>query len=123
MSRQSLAKVLAVSLILVPGVTHAQSSQPIDPITLVVGPSYHMPSGPEYAASGDVDNDGYDDAVIAATREDFVSVLLSDGTGGFRTLITFPVSNRLGDVTTLDYNNDGNLDIAAIDQRGGIDII
>jgi hypothetical protein len=100
MSRASLARVLAVSLILLPGVTRAQGNQEIDPITLVVGPSYHLPSGPEFAASGDIDNDGLDDAVVASTREDFVSSLLSDGMGGIRTLITFPVSNRLGDVTT-----------------------
>lgn len=124
MSPASLAKVIAVSMILLPGMVHAQSGNPaIDPITLVVGPAYLMPTGPEYAATGDLDNDGLVDAVIASTRDDFVSALLSDGQGGFRTLITMPVSNKLGDVTTLDFNSDGNLDIAAIDQRGGIDIM
>lgn len=119
MSPASLARILAVGLLLLPG---AAQSQNLDPITLVVGPSFHLPAGPEYAASGDIDNDGLDDGVIASTREHFVSVLLSAGDGSFRTGITFPVGARLGDVTTLDYNGDGNLDIAAIDQRGGISI-
>src|SRR6187401_1202744 len=100
MSRKSLANVLALSLVLFPVMALAQTTPSIDPITLVVGPSYHLPTGPEFAASGDIDNDGLDDAVIASTREDFVSALISDGNGGFRTLITFPVSNRLGDVAT-----------------------
>jgi hypothetical protein len=92
----------------------------IDPIQLVVGPPFHLPAGPEFAASGDIDNDGLEDGVVSSTREDFVSVLLSAGDGSFRTGITFPVGRRLGDVTTLDFNRDGNLDIAAIEQRGGI---
>lgn len=123
MSRKSLANVLALSLVLFPVIALAQTNVALDPITLVVGPSYHLPTGPEYSASGDIDNDGLDDAVIASTREDFVSALISDGNGGFRTLITFPVSHRLGDVATLDFNGDGNLDIVAIDQRGGIDVM
>lgn len=121
MSRASLAWVLAVSLLFLPAVTLSQS-QDIDPITLVVGPSFNLPAGPEFAASGDIDNDGLEDGVIASTREDFISILLSAGNGSFRTGITYPVGRRLGDVTVLDYNDDDNLDIASIDQRGGISI-
>jgi hypothetical protein len=113
--------LLAVSLLLTAAAAPSQTRE-IDPITLVVGPAFSLPSGPEYVASGDIDKDGLDDAVVTSTSEDFVSILLSAGDGAFRTAITYPVARRLGDATTLDYNSDGNLDIATLYQQGGIAI-
>jgi len=120
-SGSSVARVLAGILVLVPGVAQPQTRE-IDPITLIVGPSFSLAAAPEFVAARDIDNDGLDDGVAASTREDFVDILLSKGDGSFRPGITYPVGRLLGDVTTLDYDGDGNLDIASLDQEGGVAI-
>lgn len=75
--------------------------------------------GPEAVMAGDLDGDGLDDAVSVDSFSVFnappsfsITVLLSDGTGGFRAPVTYPtgdgpVSGALGDL-----DGDGALDVA-----------
>lgn len=116
MRRGLLTLVVTCSLALWAGAGAAQS----DPIQFILGPPQQVPGGPQFVAIGDINNDGYGDVVASTERSDQVVSLLSDGAGFFTTAITFPVGRRLGDLTLADFNGDGNLDIAAIDERGGV---
>jgi len=92
-----------------------------DPIQLIVGPAQQVPGGPQFVAIGDINNDGFQDAVVSSERDDQIVALISAGaSGSFSTAITFPVGRRIGDVELADFNGDGNLDIAAVDERGGV---
>lgn len=116
MRRGFLTLVVTCSLALWAGASAAQS----DPIQFVLGPPQQVPGGPQFVAIGDLNNDGFRDVVVSTERRDNVVSLLSDGAGFFTTAITFPVGKRLGDIKLADFNGDGFLDIAAIDERGGV---
>lgn len=116
MRRGFLTLVVTTAFALLGSAGFAQS----DPITLIVGPPQQVPGGPQYAAVGDINNDGFGDAVVSTERDDQVVALLSTGAGSFATAITFPVGKRVGDLELADFNGDGNLDIGVVDERGGV---
>lgn len=116
MRRGFLTLVVTTAFALLGSAGFAQS----DPIQLIVGPSQQVPGGPQFVAVGDINNDGYGDAVVSTERDDQVVALISTGDGSFSTAITFPVGHRTGDIELADFNGDGNLDIAVIDERGGV---
>lgn len=91
-----------------------------DPIQLIVGPPQDVAGGPQFAAVGDLDGDGYADAVVSTERDEQVTSLISAGDGSIKTPITFPVGRRIGDIALGDFNADQILDIAVIDERGGV---
>ena len=108
--------VVTTAFALWSGAGFAQS----DPIQLIVGPPQQVPGGPQFAAVGDINNDGLGDAVVSTDRDDQVVSLISAGDGSFATAITFPVGRRIGDIELADFNRDGNLDIGVVDERGGV---
>ena len=80
------------------------------------GSPINSPTGtyPMAMAVGDVNNDGFPDLVLA--QETVITVLLGNGDGTFRAPVNFSTGGaKLRSVTLGDFNNDGNLDIAAGD--------
>ncbi|HWT00602.1 MAG TPA: FG-GAP-like repeat-containing protein [Pyrinomonadaceae bacterium] len=65
-------------------------------------------------ATGDFNRDGNQDLAAANDASDSVTILLGDGTGGFKPPVGLPVT--VGDspksVTAGDFNNDGKTDLA-----------
>ena len=66
------------------------------------------------ATIADVNNDGESDILVANFGSDNVSVLLSDGAGGFTPTEVSPhqTGEGPGSIVTADFNGDGNLDLA-----------
>jgi hypothetical protein len=77
-------------------------------------------NNPVWVAVGDFNNDGDDDLAAALVTSDRVVILLGDGEGGFGP----PASLKAGDdpaavsVTVLDFNGDGNADLAVPNRDG-----
>ncbi len=75
---------------------------------------YKVGYRPDGIVAGDYNNDGESDLIVVNNRDNDVSVLLGDGTGGFQTQI----KNDWGDsrsaynVVKADFNGDQYLDIA-----------
>jgi hypothetical protein len=69
---------------------------------------------PTSAAIADVNNDGEPDILVANSGSANVTVLLSDGGGGFIPAEGSPPQTGLspGSIATADFNGDGNLDLA-----------
>jgi VCBS repeat protein len=80
------------------------------------GSPINSPTGtyPMAMAVGDVNNDGIPDLVLA--QETVITVLLGNGDGTFRAPVHYTTGGaKLRSITLGDFNNDGNLDIAAGD--------
>lgn len=78
------------------------------------GPAAGYPAGqnPYSIASGDFNEDGFADLAAGNRETDDVSVLLSDGAGGFTPTMNFPAGDQPRDIEVGDLNGDGNLDLA-----------
>jgi hypothetical protein len=75
--------------------------------------------GPEGVSAGDLNGDGYDDVVsvdsfsLANSLPTFsITVLLSDGHGGFGPPTHYPVASGPVSGVIADFNRDGHLDVA-----------
>jgi hypothetical protein len=71
------------------------------------------PSGlvPHAIALGDFDRDGIPDVVVPAAAERKVTVLLSDGRGGFKANQSYPTGRGPTWVEIGDWSGDGHLDL------------
>ncbi len=84
------------------------------PWTVGFGPLSTVTIGanPFDIASGDFNNDGFPDLVTADYGRPTVSVLLSDGSGGFSVpMIASAGADRPEAVAVGDFNQDGDLDV------------
>ena len=72
---------------------------------------YNTGLGPESVVVKDVNGDGNVDLVTANYRSATVSVLLSDGVGGFNAKVDFTTGNSPQFVVVEDVNGDGNPDL------------
>ena len=73
---------------------------------------YTVGSHPQAVATGDFNNDGKLDLVVANSSSSTVSVLLSNGDGTFTKTVTDPsTGSGPRSVAVGDFNNDGNLDV------------
>ncbi len=81
-------------------------------------------ANPSQVVVGDFNNDGIPDLAVANGASSTVSVLFGNGDGTFATAVNLPTGNTSGSGTTalvvLDYNRDGNADLAAIDTTDGL---
>jgi hypothetical protein len=84
---------------------------------------------PQDLAVGDLNNDGIPDLVVAnfgqLGKTGNLAVLLGNGNGTFQAAAIFPAGDRPQNVALGDFNNDGNLDVAAIvgDHDGSVSIL
>ena len=82
---------------------------------------YPADSEPVSIAAGDLNHDGRVDLVVGNQLSGDVSVLLGNGDGTFQAPANYPLP-ALGGAIWIglgDFNNDGNLDIVAIDALSG----
>jgi hypothetical protein len=85
-----------------PGTFAAQSTTP-----------YASGSGLEWVKVADLNNDGHPDLLTANFLSNDVSVLLSNGSGGFAAAVPYAVGTGPYTVDTGDLNGDGRLDLVA----------
>lgn len=76
----------------------------------------HLPvaTHPTMVTIADVNKDGNPDILVANGGSGSVSVYLGDGKGGFAQAngSPFPAGQNPADITTADFNGDGNVDVA-----------
>lgn len=75
--------------------------------------------GPEWVRLFDLDSDGHRDLVTANLHGDDVTVLLSDGAGGFLPGVSYPVGDGPFTVAPCDLNNDLKIDLIAANLSDG----
>jgi Flp pilus assembly secretin CpaC len=85
---------------------------------------YNTGKGPVSVAIADFNKDSHPDLVVANQTDGTISILLGNGDGTFaaQTTIAIPVGVTAASpsaVTTGDFNNDGNIDIAVTDMANG----
>src|ERR1700722_11600434 len=73
--------------------------------------AYSIPGDPQSVAVGDFNGDGLPDVAVASLSGQ-VTVMLSDGAGGFETAILAATGHGLASVIAVDLNGDGKLDLA-----------
>jgi hypothetical protein len=82
-------------------------------------PQYPVGADPQAVVLGDLNGDGWLDAVSANVGSNDVSVLLGNAVGGFGLAASFAVGSRPVSVALGDVNGDGKLDIVAANQGDG----
>src|SRR5208283_737119 len=84
------------------------------------GSPFTVGSGPQSVAVGDFNGDGKLDLAIANRGSNTVTVLLGNGTGGFKAApgSPFPAGTQPYSVAVGDFNGDGKLDLAIANAGG-----
>lgn len=78
-------------------------------------PDFYVPVG---LAIGDVNGDGKADFIVPYGGG-IVGVMLGNGTGGFSTNLRLPFAGDPASLVLADFNKDGALDMAIVDQASG----
>lgn len=79
---------------------------------LVPGLVVNVGRAPSSIAGGDIDGDGDLDLLTSNAGSDNVSVLLSDGVGGYSSPLSLPVGDAPDGLDLGDFDRDGDLDVA-----------
>ncbi len=83
--------------------------------------SYDAGSSPDAIVVGDFNGDGVPDLAVtnfSATDTGTVSILLGNGDGSFRAPVSYASGQSQSDLVTGDFNGDGILDLAVVNQDG-----
>lgn len=89
----------------------APGAWPTFPIVTYPAAWYAVPAPPYQLSLADLDDDGHDDAVVGLEGIEALGVVISDGHGSLRTLITLPLPDPVKLLGTGDLNGDGHVDI------------
>jgi hypothetical protein len=81
-------------------------------VPFTISGSFLVSSGVGAVATGDFNNDGKLDLVVASRESNEVSLFLGNGSGSFGASSPFSVGDEPFDLTTGDFDKDGNLDLA-----------
>jgi hypothetical protein len=71
-----------------------------------------------FVAAGDINGDGFPDAVCSNNHNDHATLLLNDGRGNFAPAPTSPLSmgNRGWNIAILDFDRDGAVDLLCVNE-------
>jgi hypothetical protein len=97
---------------------HSAFASPCPSPSFGTATDFAVGRGPESVAVGDFNRDGNPDLATANTGDysNNVSVLLSDGSGGFGTATNFGAGSGSTSVAVGDFNRDSNPDLAVANQ-------
>jgi uncharacterized protein (TIGR03437 family) len=91
------------------------------------GPATKFPAGPYayYLATGDFNGDGFADLAVTNSASNTgtastVSVLIGKGDGSFASPVSYAVGNFPGTIAAGDFNGDGKVDLAALENATGV---
>ncbi|MDP7005782.1 MAG: FG-GAP-like repeat-containing protein, partial [Phycisphaerales bacterium] len=76
--------------------------------------SSQVPIGPQSLVSGDINNDSIEDVIVVSPESDTLSILRGLPSGDFADPLQLFVGDEPNSITLLDFDNDGDLDIAVI---------
>lgn len=74
---------------------------------------------PSAVETGDMDQDGLPDIVVANKSDDSISILRNQGSGSFAAAQSIAVGDEPSDLKIADFNLDGDPDIAATNELSG----
>lgn len=74
---------------------------------------------PHYIYASDLDNDGYNDVIVANYDSDNISILMNNGDGTFQSQINYAVVSSPISVFSADIDGDGDNDIAVAGYESG----
>jgi hypothetical protein len=85
--------------------------------------TYGAGANPGVVAVGDFDEGGFPDLAVTNQNDGTVSVLISDGAGGFPTTsATLQLGGTPEGIATADLNKDGHLDLAVANNNGFVQV-
>ena len=87
---------------------------------------YAAGPAPNGVAVGDFNGDGKLDLAVANGSSNVastVSILLGNGDGTFQAPVSYPASINPASVATVDFNHDGKLDLAVVNNIGSVSIL
>jgi hypothetical protein len=76
--------------------------------------STNVSTGPSYVVSGDLDNDTIEDIVVSCPESDVICIVRGNLDGSMATPLQLYVGKDPMSIELLDFDNDGDLDIAVI---------
>src|SRR5579863_1046193 len=86
-------------------------------VTMSGGTDYGVGTQPLAISTGDLNEDGKLDLVLANASDNTLSVLLGNGDGTFQTQKTYAVGANPMDIAIADFNGDGRLDLAVTNTK------
>ncbi|MCK9400690.1 MAG: T9SS type A sorting domain-containing protein [Bacteroidales bacterium] len=72
---------------------------------------FSTPGVPTTITAADFNWDNFDDLAIGHYNEEFISIMINDGTGHFPGIITYPIGGNAGTIVAEDINVDGIIDL------------
>ena len=84
--------------------------------------TFATPNGAFYVSLGDMNGDGFLDAVTANVLDDTISIQTNNGAGAFSTPTPYSSGSTPRSVALGDVDNDGDLDVAVARQNGIIGV-